>query len=112
MRASRTRWSRFSSSPKFLYRVGDPQVTTARLLAQATVKVSTAPAAAYRISDLELASRLSFFLWSEGPDEELLESGRQRTQLHEPAVLEAQVQAHAGRSARQCRWSRTSRSSG
>ena len=29
----------------------------------------------YRISDLELASRLSFFLWSSSPDDELIESG-------------------------------------
>jgi hypothetical protein len=45
----------------------------------------------YRISDLELASRLSFFLWSSIPDEELLglaEKGR----LREPKVLEAQVE--------------------
>jgi hypothetical protein len=44
----------------------------------------------YKISDIELASRLSFFLWSSIPDEELLslaESGR----LKEPAVVEAQV---------------------
>jgi hypothetical protein len=44
----------------------------------------------YRISDVELASRLSFFLWSSIPDEELLglaEQGR----LREPKVLEAQV---------------------
>lgn len=44
----------------------------------------------YRISSYELASRLSYFLWSSMPDEELFrvaETGR----LHEPAVLEAQV---------------------
>ncbi len=44
----------------------------------------------YAISDLELASRLSFFLWSSIPDEELLslaEAGR----LSEPRVLEQQV---------------------
>ncbi|MGH9242176.1 MAG: DUF1592 domain-containing protein, partial [Vicinamibacterales bacterium] len=46
--------------------------------------------ATYRISDLELASRLSFFLWSSIPDDELLRvaaSGR----LDEPAVLEQQT---------------------
>jgi hypothetical protein len=45
---------------------------------------------AYRVSDLELASRLSFFLWSSIPDEELLDlavHGR----LHDPAVLEKQT---------------------
>jgi|SRR5665213_522963 len=46
--------------------------------------------AAYRISDLDLASRLSFFLWSSIPDEELLQTAIQG-KLHEPAVLEAQA---------------------
>ncbi len=48
------------------------------------------PAAAYRIGAVELASRLSFFLWSSLPDEELLrlaEDGR----LREPETLAAQV---------------------
>jgi len=48
------------------------------------------PGAAHPVSDVELASRLSFFLWSSIPDEELLslaEAGR----LREPGVLEAQV---------------------
>ncbi len=44
----------------------------------------------YRISDMELASRLSFFLWSSIPDEELLEVAEQG-QLRDPSVLEAQV---------------------
>ena len=49
-----------------------------------------ASGAAYRISDVDLASRLSFFLWSSGPDDELLDlavAGR----LGEPDVLERQV---------------------
>ncbi len=45
---------------------------------------------AYRISDLELASRLSFFLWSSIPDEELLTLASQN-KLHDSAVLEQQV---------------------
>jgi hypothetical protein len=45
---------------------------------------------AYRISDLELASRLSFFLWSTGPDSELTNLATQR-KLKDPAVLEHQV---------------------
>jgi hypothetical protein len=49
-----------------------------------------APGAAHRISDLELASRLSFFLWSSIPDEELLELASQN-KLHEPATLEQQT---------------------
>ena len=44
----------------------------------------------YRISDLELASRLSFFLWSTIPDDELIDLATQN-KLHEPPVLEAQV---------------------
>jgi uncharacterized protein DUF1592/uncharacterized protein DUF1588/uncharacterized protein DUF1587/uncharacterized protein DUF1585/uncharacterized protein DUF1595/cytochrome c len=49
-----------------------------------------APGTVYKISDIELASRLSFFLWSSIPDDQLLsvaESGR----LSDPAVLQAQV---------------------
>jgi hypothetical protein len=48
------------------------------------------PGAAYRISDLELATRLSFFLWSSIPDEELLETAA-KGRLKDRAVLEAQV---------------------
>jgi hypothetical protein len=48
------------------------------------------PGTAYRISDLELASRLSFFLWSSIPDDELLDLAIQN-KLHEPAVLERQT---------------------
>lgn len=44
----------------------------------------------YRISDLELASRLSYFLWSSIPDDALLDVATQG-KLHEPAVLDAQV---------------------
>ncbi len=44
----------------------------------------------YRITDLELASRLSFFLWSSVPDNELLTLATQN-RLHDPAVLKAQV---------------------
>ena len=51
------------SSPKFLLRVEREPA-------------GAAPGAAYRLSDLELASRLSFFLWSSIPDDELLESRR------------------------------------
>ncbi|MGH8637943.1 MAG: DUF1592 domain-containing protein, partial [Burkholderiales bacterium] len=45
---------------------------------------------AYRIPDLELASRLSFFLWSSIPDEELLNAAVAGT-LRDPAVLERQT---------------------
>ena len=64
--------------PKFLFRIErDP--------------VDVEPGAAYHVSDLELASRLSFFLWSSIPDDELrglAAEGR----LSDPAVLEAQVE--------------------
>jgi len=49
-----------------------------------------APNRPYRINDTELASRLSFFLWSSIPDDELLDLAAQG-KLHEPAVLERQV---------------------
>ena len=65
------------SSPKFLFRLErTPQ--------------NLSVGASYRISDLELASRLSFFLWSEGPDDTLLGLAT-ANQLHQPQVLEAQV---------------------
>lgn len=64
-------------SPQFLFRVeSDP--------------TALAPGTAYRISDLELASRLSFFLWSSLPDDPLLDAAIAGT-LRQPAVLEQQV---------------------
>ena len=48
------------------------------------------PGTPYRVSDVDLASRLSFFLWSSIPDDELLALAEQK-KLHEPAVLERQV---------------------
>ncbi len=56
-------------------------------------RVETDPAKAsggYRVSDLELASRLSFFLWSSVPDDELLDTAS-KGQLKAPAILERQV---------------------
>ena len=49
-----------------------------------------APGGSYRLSDLELASRLSFFLWSSLPDDELL-GVAERGVLRDPMVLEQQV---------------------
>ena len=64
-------------SPEFLFRVEqDP--------------AGLAPGTAYRISDLELASRLSFFLWSSIPDDELLDAAI-AGQLSKPGVLEKQA---------------------
>ena len=64
-------------SPKFLFRVEREPADAA----------SGAP---YRIADLDLASRLSFFLWSSIPDDELVELAG-RGELSDPAVLESQV---------------------
>ena len=64
-------------SPEFLFRIErDP--------------ADVAPGTAYRISDVALASRLSFFLWSSIPDEELL-AAAERGELHRPKSLEKQV---------------------
>jgi len=69
---------RILSDPKFIYRVETPPE-------------DVAAGGTYRISDLELASRLSFFLWSSMPDDTLLDLAEQG-RLSEPRVLEAQVQ--------------------
>jgi hypothetical protein len=64
---------RILSAPAFLFRVERDM-----------------PGAVFRISDIDLASRLSFFLWSSIPDDELLNLAVSGT-LSEPAVLERQV---------------------
>ena len=48
------------------------------------------PGAVYRLGDYELASRLSYFLWSSMPDDELLDLA-QKGRLKEPAILDQQV---------------------
>jgi mono/diheme cytochrome c family protein len=67
--------TRILVSPHFLFRVERPPAVNARTA---------------EISDLELASRLSFFLWSSIPDDELIDVAARR-QLRAPAVLERQV---------------------
>jgi hypothetical protein len=65
------------TNPEFLFRVeSDPKKVAAN--------------GVYRISDLDLASRLSFFLWSSVPDDELLEAAV-RGKLSQPAELEKQA---------------------
>jgi hypothetical protein len=65
------------TDPKFLFRVEpDPP--------------GAAPGSITRLSDIELASRLSFFLWSSIPDDQLIEVAAQG-RLRDPAVLEQQV---------------------
>jgi hypothetical protein len=64
-------------SPEFLFRVQrDP--------------ANASPSSVYRISDLDLASRLSFFLWSSIPDDELLDAAS-KGRLKDAAVLTRQV---------------------
>ncbi len=65
------------ASPFFLYR-GE------------RVPAGGRPGDLYAITDLELASKLSFFLWNSIPDDELLQAGADG-KLHEPAVLDRQV---------------------
>jgi mono/diheme cytochrome c family protein len=66
--------------------LADPEFVYRREVAPANVP----DGGTYRIGGLALASRLSFFLWSSIPDEELLTLGQQG-RLREPAVLEKQV---------------------
>jgi hypothetical protein len=54
------------------------------------VPANTLPGRNFRISDLELASRLSFFLWSRPPDDQLLTAASQG-KLRDPLALEKQV---------------------
>ena len=69
-------------SPEFLFRIeADPE--------------SVAPGTAYPVSNIELASRLSFFLWSSIPDDELLDVA-ERGELRNPGVLEQQVRRMLG----------------
>jgi len=68
---------RILAAPSFLFRIEQPPA-------------GASAGTVYRLSDLELASRLSFFLWSSGPDETLLNLASQG-KLRDPAVLEQQV---------------------
>lgn len=65
-------------------------LSSPNFLLRAEQEPSTAKAASYRLSDLELASRLSFFLWRSIPDDELLRAA-ERSQLNDPKVLTGQV---------------------
>ena len=72
--------TRILASPQFLYRGVRPRPE--REIAPGT--------GIYRLDDYELASRLSFFLWSTIPDEALLAEAA-AGRLHEPEVLDAQI---------------------
>jgi hypothetical protein len=69
--------ARILASPQFIYRIEEEP---------AALKAGER----FRINDIDLASRLSFFLWSRGPDEALLTAARQG-RLSDPVVLEQQV---------------------
>ena len=73
----RTGMTAILASPRFLYRVEAPPA-------------AVATGTDYKLNDLELASRLSFFLWSSLPDEMLLDLAAKK-RLSDPAVLEQQV---------------------
>ena len=68
---------RILADPEFIFRFEPPPA-------------KIAPGGIYRINDTELASRLSFFIWSSIPDDELLTLASQN-KLHEPAVLERET---------------------
>ena len=73
-------------SPNFLFRIERDPVGSG----DGAFGGSAEPGGPYRVSDLELASRLAFFLWSSLPDDELIEvASRQR--LRDPAELARQV---------------------
>lgn len=69
--------ARILVAPRFIYRTEDEPT-------------NVAAGAVYRLSDLELASRLSFFLWSSIPDDELLDVAA-KGRLRDPKELERQV---------------------
>jgi hypothetical protein len=69
--------ARILASPQFIYRIEEEPA-------------GLKPGESFRINDIDLASRLSFFLWSRGPDEALLNAARQ-ARLSDPLVLEQQV---------------------
>jgi hypothetical protein len=74
------------ASPKFLFRTE----TQAGLQNKTRPTSDSSPTAVARVSDIELATRLSFFLWSSIPDEELLNVASKGA-LSQPAMLERQV---------------------
>ena len=83
------------ASPYFLYRI----------------EGGNSAGGTYTLNDLELASRLSFFLWGSIPDDELL-AVAMRNELGQPAMLDAPGAAHARRPEGEIADARTSASSG
>lgn len=70
------------SSPDFLFRAHRPPA-------------GAKPGDVFRIADMDLASRLSFFLWGGPPDDELIDTAA-AGKLHDPAVLETEVRRMLG----------------
>jgi hypothetical protein len=88
---------RYSSDPRWYYFDSGAQAVVRSILSDSRFLYRTEVEPAnvgvgqtYRVSDLELASRLSYFLWSRGPDEALLDVAK-RGQLSNPAVLEGET---------------------
>jgi hypothetical protein len=79
---------RVLADPEFVYREEREPLDATRGKPLNAARV--VPASGYRISDLALASRLSFLLWSSIPDDELIDVAAQG-RLHTPAVLEKEV---------------------
>jgi hypothetical protein len=73
----RTALQAILASPHFIFRLEEPPATAR-------------PGQNYRLRDLDLASRLSFFLWASAPDAELVDAAARDT-LRVPAVLDKQV---------------------
>jgi hypothetical protein len=73
----RTALQAILASPHFIFRLEE-------------VRPAAKPGQNYRLSDLDLASRLSYFLWASAPDAELMQAAEQQT-LRAPPVFEKQV---------------------
>ena len=110
-RRSRRRWlrrrhpagaARILASPRFLFRIESEP---------APKRGAKRHGQAYRVSDIDLASRLSFFLWSSIPDEELLDVAVKGT-LSDRADAGTRRCAECSPIAARRRWSTTSRASG
>ena len=80
------------ASPDFLFRLESdrPSAAVAPVMNLAPVVNAAVAAAAHPVSDIELASRLSYFLWASMPDDELMRAAKEQG-LRKPGVLEAQT---------------------
>jgi hypothetical protein len=77
-------------SPEFLFRAIKPPDGRLPSTALGPGNAPTASGEAFPLSDLELASRLSFFLWSQGPDDQLLKTAA-AGKLRAPGALQAEA---------------------